>query len=317
LSSQSRRYFEELGPVCELLGAADRARQEPPRVPRHEDLVLKLWHAAFEPCGHGFFGGETVGAFGETFFSIGDFRIDASERLSVSKGEMVVGCLKSTYGLVIGDHGRLFHADARNGFVLDQGSHSVCVDRQHIELRDWRGKFQLANGRCSFESFVTAGTFEMVAGELVDYEGDWRLAMNTETVAFTFPKRRCLVTLDDAELSADVKIDSVGITMKLAFLLVKFLGRRIFVDHPGLIFRAGDTVPSSGDTDLTLRIGWSVFTFDEKSITLRNGKSTPQLTSDMMVLSADGFDFHLSQRRMELTQNTTSVAIQWVSVRPM
>jgi hypothetical protein len=68
--------------------------------------------------------------------------------------------------------------------------------------------------------------------------------MNEETVAFNFPKRRCLVRLDDAEPSTNVKIDRVGITMKLAFLSMKLPGCRIFVDHRGLIFRTGDIVLS-------------------------------------------------------------------------
>jgi hypothetical protein len=63
-------------------------------------------------------------------------------------------------------------------FIATRAMGSGCqrwdgLVRQHIELRDWRGKFQLANGRCSFKSFVTAGTFEMVAGELAYYEGGW------------------------------------------------------------------------------------------------------------------------------------------------
>jgi hypothetical protein len=37
----------------------------------------------------------------------------------------------------------------------------------------------------------------------------------------------------------------------------------------------------------------------------------------MMLLSADGFDFHLSQARMELTRNATSVPIRGVPVRPL
>jgi hypothetical protein len=135
--------------------------------------------------------------------------------------------------------------------------------------------------------------------------------MNAETVAFNFRKRRCLVSFEDAEPSADVKTDRVGITMKPVFLSVKFPGCRIFVDHPG------DTVLSCGDTNITLRIGWSVLTFDEKLTTLRSGESTTQLIPDMTVLSTDGFDFHFSQSGMELIQNTISVPIQGIPVCPI
>jgi CRISPR/Cas system CSM-associated protein Csm4 (group 5 of RAMP superfamily) len=54
--------------------------------------------------------------------------------------------------------------------------------------------------------------------------------------------------------------------MKLAFLSVKFLGCRIFVDHCVFICHAGNTVLFCGDTSLAFRIGWSIFTFDKKLI---------------------------------------------------
>jgi hypothetical protein len=87
--------------------------------------------------------------------------------------------------------------------------------------------------------------------------------MKAETVALNFPKRCCLVTFGDAEPSTDFEINHIGIIMKLALLSMKFFGCMIFVDHRVLICRAGDTVLSCGDTNITLHIGWSIFTFDE------------------------------------------------------
>jgi hypothetical protein len=304
--------------------ALDRNPRESPRVGAHEDLILSLWNPdqserdAFDPRQHVFFEHESVVEFGDTFFSIDDLRLDVSAGLTVTKGKMLVGYQRGGLGLLIGDQGRVFRVDTDDRIVLDQGSRYICIDRDHVELRDWRGRFQLASGNCVFETSPGGQLFALTPEWLTYAESETqRLIINSETVESTFPRRNCQVNVVTEFPAVKVRIGPVVINLRQSHLAVKFAGCRLYLDPGGLIFRSGDTILSVGDDGLTVRLGWSIFSFRPESIELRNGQSTAQITPDKISLVADGFNCKVTGTLVSLTRKSVPVEILGIAVAPM